>query len=380
MSSDLGQMPSDLLARRLEELAIRARSSSEQMQLMQEGLHHTLPHLLARAPDGPQQAPTWRMKAQAARLMANLAYQPSHKGEIVGAGGLRALANAAREAMPQGTAVRDGEEEATDAAAALLLEAAAAMGNLASGADARRAIVGAESGISSLLARMLTLAPPGHVSVASEAARALSNLSLCSSTHARIVEGGAPQCTLPLLLRCTPLGARVTKLPAPAHGFCECCAQANQEAEAEEEAMSAAAAAGEVVLDDAPNSPTSPIGGRRPSSFESDGSDGGGAPTYRSMADTEHAGAAEPRALLASNGSKAGRSSFRLDPSLLPPPSSIASHTATGRDDSPLLGRLLLMLINLLRHREMAPTLLSAMPNLEPVLLNSESPRPAAAC
>ena len=66
------------------------------------------------------------MKAQAARLMANLAYQPPHKGPIVEAGGMQALANAAQEALPHGY-VNTAD---ADAAAALLLEAAAAIGNL----------------------------------------------------------------------------------------------------------------------------------------------------------------------------------------------------------------------------------------------------------
>jgi hypothetical protein len=42
--------PPAVLERHLAELAVRARSSKEQSQLMSEGLHLTLPVLLARQP------------------------------------------------------------------------------------------------------------------------------------------------------------------------------------------------------------------------------------------------------------------------------------------------------------------------------------------
>ena len=121
----------------------KARSSSEQTLFMTEGLHYALPQLLIRSSDGPgSSAAVWLMKAQAARLMANLAYQPPHKGPIVEAGGLRALSSAAHDALRH--AFAPGPEDAS-AAAALLLEAAAAIGNLASGADARRSVVDGDS-------------------------------------------------------------------------------------------------------------------------------------------------------------------------------------------------------------------------------------------
>ena len=128
--------PCAVLARHLEELAIRARSSAEQSLLISEGLHEELPALLARPLPGGSPTATWRMKAQAARLLANLAYQPAHKGVIVNSGGLQALTDAAGEALP----FSFSNSEGSVAASALLLEAAAAIGNLASGADARRSV------------------------------------------------------------------------------------------------------------------------------------------------------------------------------------------------------------------------------------------------
>ena len=314
----LRNMPSTALERHLEGLAIRARSSSEQSVFMGEGLHHTLPLLLRREVDGPAdgRAASWRMKAQAARLFANLAYQPPHKGAIVDAGGLRALADAANEALPHG--FTESDEQDAPAAAALLLEAAAAIGNLASGDDARRSVVSGHNGdLVPLLSRMLRApveaASPGEqtaaaAAVANEAARALANLALCASTHRRIIEGGAPQSALPLLIECAQLG-KIPPHEAPAMGRChKCKALIQSDADAKWASYLA--------------------------------SPGGGA---------EH--------------KKASEKVMGLD-------WDITSPTISDELGRPLLSRLLLMLYNLLRVHEVASTLRRLMPGLEGALLH----------
>ena len=300
---------------------------------MTEGLHYTLPLLLARAPAGTA-AEAFRMKAQAARLMANLAYQPAHKGAIVEAGGLRALANAAYEAISHAD-THDHHSATSPPATALLLEVAAAIGNLASGADARRAVVNGESDVAQLLSRLLRApmeAEPAHspqpahsspptpaAAIAGEAARALSNLSLCSSTHHRILAGGVAQSALPLLLSCTSAladGASGTSNPplAPHAALCEGCK-------------------------------------RHLSSI-----DGGAVDGDHGKASSEGSTSAEARE------STPGA----------PGPGDVTGGTRIADDavGQPLLGRLLTMLSNLLRHGEMAATLLAKCPGLEAALLH----------
>lgn len=297
------------LERRLSSLAVRARSSVEQTTLMQESLHSTLPLLLARDAQDAGLAATWKMKAQGARLMANLAYQAAHKGDIVHAGGLHALVAAAAEALPHAFT---GEESAM-AAADLLLEAAAAIGNLASGADARQLVASGEGGVPDLLARLLRAqdgadqartpsaeAAASAAAVASEAARALSNLSLCTTTHTHLVESGAPQSVLLLLVRCV---SRVRgALPsAPPVTYC-CCERC------------------------------------------------------RCLCDDAEAGIL-PEVEACGEGA-GGEASTGVAPA---PPTPDAAEDALS---SPLLARLLLLTANLLRLREAAPQLVNRMPGL----------------
>ena len=321
------------LEQHLEDLAVQARSSSKQDLLMTEGLHYTLPLLLTRAPAGTA-AEAFRMKAQAARLMANLAYQPAHKGAIVEAGGLRALANAAYEAIPHAD-THDHHSTTSPPATALLLEVAAAIGNLASGADARRAVVNGESDVAQLLSRLLRApmeadrAPspqPAHSSpptpaaaIAGEAARALSNLSLCSSTHHRILAGGVAQSALPLLLSCTSAcadGTNGTLSPPPAchAALCERCK-------------------GHL------------------SSIDAGAVDG----DHGTASSEDSTSAEAPESTLGAPGTGDVTGGTRM------------SDDAVGQ---PLLGRLLTMLSNLLRHGEMAATLLAKCPGLEAALLH----------
>ena len=323
--------PPAVLEGHLAELAVRARSSKEQSQLMSEGLHLTLPVLLARQPPPAARDATWRMKAQAARLLANLAYQPTHKGTIVESGGLLALAGAATDALPHGFT----GDESSHAAAALLLEAAAAIGNLASGADARRSVVNGEGAVASLLSRMLqahctvasTAMANGGDAVASEAARALSNLSLCASTHQHLIQSGAPQSAMPVLAEClratlplpplVPDGRRMrvrgfpsSQLHVPAYGWCDACRPL-------------------VQLDGVP----------------------------AAALDSDAEGEREPLATSAS-ASVSFAASARVAEEVDDPPLS-----------RPLLSRILLMLINLLRQREHVAPIAQAMPGLGPTLL-----------
>ena len=338
--------PPAVLERHLAELAVRARSSKEQSQLMSEGLHLTLPVLLARQPSPAARDATWRMKAQAARLLANLAYQPTHKGTIVESGGLLALAGAAADALPHGFT----GDESSHAAAALLLEAAAAIGNLASGADARRSVVNGEGAVASLLSRMLqahcsvastATADGGDAAsaVASEAARALSNLSLCASTHQHLIQCGALQSAMPVLVECLratlPLppsvrggprmqvrGSPSSQLHVPAYGWCDACRPL-------------------VRLDGVP----------------------------AAALDSDAEGWREP--LATSVSASVACAAKDVDE---PPMSQPISQ--------PLLSRILLMLINLLRQREHVAPIAEAMPGLGPTLLaisraRTESSKPA---
>ena len=313
--SMLIDMPSQSLELRLEQLAIRARATKEQTALMHQGMHLLLPKLLYRPTNGAADS---RMKTQAARLIANLAYQPSNKSAIVEAGAIRALGHAVREAVPLATKP-------------LLLEAAAALGNLASGADARRAMVGTDSEVVRLLTGLLSCPPSAaddadeHALIVAEAARALSNLSICSSTHAALQVSGAPERAGPLLEWYAPrVSAARTVLPPS--GSCRRCAPPSARCDSDE------SEAHDGAHDD---------GAHDDASREAEGVEAAG-----------HAARHDRHACGCRGGGATGSTSD--------PDDAIAR---------PLLSRLLMMLCNLLRHRELAVQMLANQPRLVATLL-----------
>ena len=220
--------------------------------------------------------PTHLMKKEAARLLANLAFQAEHKGTIVDSGGLVALVDAARLAL---SSFPDPAElstlptlppvaSPTAACAAMLLEVTAAIGNLASGEQARRVaatnVQGGGGGVARLLVRLLALplASPAAAgrsaaamassvaiaaTIACEAARALSNLALSNATHPNILVAGAPHVNMALLrMCCLPGGRGERSWQEPwrfaRFGVCADC-QADDAAAADEADDAAAAAA-----------------------------------------------------------------------------------------------------------------------------------------
>lgn len=130
----------------LSDLASHARDPKVQGRLVAGGIPSLAVDALRCAipePAGPAAAECWHVQAQAARLLANLAYLQENKPAVFGAGAAEALESAARAALsvhdrdvaadravgPAG----EGEAERVEAVACILVEAAAALANLASG-------------------------------------------------------------------------------------------------------------------------------------------------------------------------------------------------------------------------------------------------------
>ena len=209
-ADDWLQLTSDVRASRLSRLATRARQAETQNRLVAKGLQRLLVSevLLRRAPVTLFEADALRTEqAEAARCIANLAFQQSNKPAVVEAGGLDALEGllsaelqCARAGAPLG-----------DAAAALILEATAAIANLASSSEVRVRCAEATCPVPVLLLEVIELwrgaranrrrrrsgvvtAPgtgPSLYSAASEATRGLKNLACDPITHARLLGAGA---------------------------------------------------------------------------------------------------------------------------------------------------------------------------------------------
>ena len=259
LAQDLDDAMSSPSADKLAALAVQARQTDSQTEMVAAGVHLRLPALLrlSQCSCGSPNCGTsssqcgcgWRqMQAQCARLLGNLSYlqanaHPStltpanpnptptptptlalaptltltpvphlnqaNKNAVVQAGGLDALIVASRGALH---ATRDG---GAPESVALLLEATAALANLASGGATRRRCEDLDCEAIPLLLRCLRVWEPDdfprqcasglqHPPVASavplwtklnavavEAARALSNLSFCAALHPRLLECGA---------------------------------------------------------------------------------------------------------------------------------------------------------------------------------------------
>ena len=200
-------------AENLAALAVRARQTEVQTAMVGSGVHMRLPALLTSqcgCGGGSQShcCEEWRrMQAQCARLLGNLSYLQVNKSAVVQAGGLDALLVAVRRALATISArpVRADGMLALEASAGLMLEATAALANLASGGATRRRCEDLDCETVPLLLRCLRLwePSPGPVgglpqplqaklnAAAVESARALSNLSFCAALHPRLLDSGA---------------------------------------------------------------------------------------------------------------------------------------------------------------------------------------------
>ena len=194
----------------------RARQTESQTEMVAAGVHLRLPALLQQkcgCGTGSLCQCEWRqMQAQCARLLGNLSYLQANKNAVVQAGGLDALIFASRSAL------HSTHQGGAPESAALLLEAIAALANLASGGATRRRCEDLDCEAIPLLLRCLRVWEPGSFpgrcasgsqhppvataelrqplstklnAVAVEAARALSNLSFCAALHPRLLECGA---------------------------------------------------------------------------------------------------------------------------------------------------------------------------------------------
>ena len=123
-----------LTAAELSDLAVRARDSAEQDRMIAQNVHASLPALLLEG------TTPLKTQAQAARLLANLAFQPPNKIVLTEAGAVEAL----HATLERSLAIARSDSFFDDSffderqlVAAVLIEAAAALGNLSSGRSLR---------------------------------------------------------------------------------------------------------------------------------------------------------------------------------------------------------------------------------------------------
>jgi hypothetical protein len=191
----------------LHDLASHARDPTVQARLVAAGIHSFVVGALRSAipePAGPAAAECWHVQAQAARLLANLAYLQESKAAVFGAGAAEALESAARVAI----SAHDREAAATravgtasgggEAAVSLLIEACAALANLGSGPSLRARCLEPDCTLLPLLLRLARLRPD----IGSEAVRAISNLACTPATRHRLCDLNAPRLLLKLLATC----------------------------------------------------------------------------------------------------------------------------------------------------------------------------------
>eukprot|EP00966_Prymnesium_polylepis_P226115 5230277-Prymnesium_polylepis.1 len=196
-------------ARILSDVAVKARIREAQTAFVNAGLHVTVAAILqSSVPDDggdsavyeQQHADHRHMQAQAARVLGNLsAHQHQNKAAVVAAGGLEALAGACEVSLGESQFGEDlvapsssaggtpASQTVREGARALLVETSYALGNLASGTDARTRCAEESSGVVQMLLRILRMrSSPGvqvgaedylRTEIACQAARALSNLA-----------------------------------------------------------------------------------------------------------------------------------------------------------------------------------------------------------
>mmetsp|Transcript_34176 Transcript_34176/g.110403 ORF Transcript_34176/g.110403 Transcript_34176/m.110403 type:complete len:1274 (+) Transcript_34176:55-3876(+) len=206
----------------LSDLASHARDPKVQGRLVAGGIPSLAVDALRCAipePAGPAAAECWHVQAQAARLLANLAYLQENKPAVFGAGAAEALESAARAALsvhdrdvaadravgPAG----EGEAERVEAVACILVEAAAALANLASGPSLRARCMEPGCTLLPLLLRLSRLRPD----IGGEAVRAVSNLACMPVMKNRLCDLNAPRLLLDLLAARVPRNA----MGGPAH-------------------------------------------------------------------------------------------------------------------------------------------------------------------
>ena len=154
-NDDRGRADLPLTATELSDLAVKARNSAEQDRMIAQNVHAALPALLL---EGTAPLET---QAQAARLLANLAFQPPNKVVLTEAGAVealqatleRALAVAAVEILFR----RHSSFRRKTARGAVLVEAAAALGNLSSGRSLRERCADASCPVPRVLLRLVDL-------------------------------------------------------------------------------------------------------------------------------------------------------------------------------------------------------------------------------
>ena len=170
LARDIDEATSSPTAAKLSALAVAARKVEAQTEMVESGVHLRLPALLlsqcgcGMSHRCQQCCSDWRqMQAQCSRLLGNLSYLQANKTAVVQAGGLDALLVAIRGALQTvgltPVAGRQGEL-ALEASAALLLEATAALANLASGGATRRKCEDLDCEAVPLLLRCLRLWEP----------------------------------------------------------------------------------------------------------------------------------------------------------------------------------------------------------------------------
>ncbi|KAL1499648.1 hypothetical protein AB1Y20_011851 [Prymnesium parvum] len=137
--SSLAAAPPSARAALLAEAAVLARSREHQTAFVEAGLHALAVDYLS-SPPPPDSAPEEFLAtlAQAARLLGNLAaHQPRNKAAVVAARGVEALARACALGLEESRLEEPRAAAAAEGARALVVEAAYALGNVASGAEAR---------------------------------------------------------------------------------------------------------------------------------------------------------------------------------------------------------------------------------------------------
>ena len=212
-----------LTATELSDLAVRARNSAEQDRMIAQNVH-AAPLALLLEGTAPLET-----QAQAARLLANLAFQPPNKIVITEAGAVEALqATLERTLLTLENAGQTSLAADDKALAAVLVEAAAALGNLSSGRSLRERCADASCPVPRVLIQLLELWSPvsdrslgfstpaqsepdqdavtypgrrvlGFNAAAAEATRALSSLSASRNAHPALMGSHLPLALLALV-------------------------------------------------------------------------------------------------------------------------------------------------------------------------------------
>ena len=193
-----------LTAAQLSDLAVKARDSAEQDRMIAQNVHASLPALLV---EGTTPLET---QAQAARLLANLAFQPPNKVVLTEAGAVEALQVTLENALAityrnftnQPFVLLDEESQL---AAKVLVEATAALGNLSSGRSLRERCADASCPVPRILLFLVNLwnsmesEPRSLNAAAAEATRALSSLSASRNAHPALIFSNTPVALLELV-------------------------------------------------------------------------------------------------------------------------------------------------------------------------------------